>query len=59
MEKSEVLAVDEEPLEFIKDILSKDCELIKVSGGIDAFLGTEENLPDIILKIKSRLSYFF
>ncbi len=52
MEKPEVLAVDEEPLEFIKDILSKDCEFIKASGGIDAFLGIGENLPDIMLKTR-------
>lgn len=49
MKKPKILMVDEEPLEFIKEILSKDYEFILASGGIDALIEADRALPDLVV----------
>lgn len=49
MKRPAISAADEEPLKFMREILAKDYEFIKASGGIDAFLKDKETLPDITL----------
>lgn len=49
MKRQAISAADEEPMEFMKEILAKDYEFFKASGGIDALLKEKETLPEIIL----------
>jgi DNA-binding response OmpR family regulator len=51
MAKPKILVVDDERLnvEFMEGLLSKDYEVIKASGGIDALIKVEKIIPDLIL----------